>query len=58
MPEKSAMRLFLNYLWAGVASRQLAQLGIFVFLHGDDPGGFGFLVRREKIIGINLSTPE
>lgn len=58
MPEESALWLLADYLWIGAAVRQLAQLWISVLLHGNDPGGIGILVRREKIIGINLSTPE
>ena len=58
MPEKSALWMFADYLWVGLVVGQLAQLRVFVLLHGNDPGIAGILVRREKIIGINLSTPE
>ena len=58
VPKESAMRLFADHLWPGSAFGQLAWLRISVLLHGNDPGDVGILVRREKIIGINLSTPE
>lgn len=58
MPEESALRLRTDYLWLGTAAGQLAQLRFPVLLYGSDPSGTGFLVRREKIMVINLSTPE
>ena len=58
MPEESAMRLLADYLWVGAASGELACLRFLVLLHGIDLSIVGILVRWEKIIGINLSTPE
>ena len=58
MPTKPTVRLRADHLWIGDIDRQLPGIWIFLLLpwHGTDV--HGFMVLREKIIGINLSPWE